>query len=400
MTRRRDRRAGERALRDALQAAPGDEDAARERAWRVVQAAHAEREPAPRRRPWAAAAVALALSAIAVAGAAAASAPDSGVGRWVREVFSAEPRQHARPGLGRVPGGGKLLVQSGSSAWAVASDGAKRRLGRYAGASWSPFGRFAIAWQGRELTAIEPGGRVRWSLSAPAAVRVARWGPVDGFRVAYVAGGSLRIVNGDGTGDHRHAAIAPGVAPAWRPDDAHVLAFADRRGRVEVVAVDTRQRLWRSAPLREPAALAWSHDGKRLLAVTRHRLLLFDGAGRLLRSRAAPRRTNDHVAAAPGAREFAVARHDAAAGTAEVALVDDRLRERRLFSGPGRFGAPAWATDGDALLVPWPAADQWLFLRPRGQGRQAAVGRIARQFSPGTARPPFPRSVEWCCAER
>ena len=397
---RRDRRADERALRDALRDATGDEAGARERAWRVVQAAHAEREPAPRRRPWAAAVLALALSAAAVAGVAAASAPDSGVGRWVRDVFSAEPRHPARPGLGRVPGGGRLLVQSGSSAWAVASDGAKRRLGRYAGASWSPFGRFAIAWQGRELTAVEPGGRVRWSLSAPARVRVARWGPVDGFRIAYVAGASLRIVNGDGTGDHRHAAIAPGIAPAWRPDDAHVLAFVDRRARVEVVAVDTRQRLWRSAPLREPAALAWSHDGKRLLAVARDRLLLFDGAGRLLRSRAAPGAANEHVASAPGGREFAVVRHDAAAGTGEVSLVDGRLRERRLFSGPGRFGAPAWATDGHALLVPWPAADQWLFLRPREPGRQAAVGSIARQFAPGTAQPPFPRSVEWCCAGR
>ena len=89
-----------------------------------------------------------------------------------------------------------------------------------------------IAWQGRELTALEPGGQVRWSLSAPAPVTVARWGPVDGFRIAYVAGAALRIVNGDGTGDRRQARIAPGVAPAWRPDDAHVLAFVDGRARV------------------------------------------------------------------------------------------------------------------------------------------------------------------------
>ena len=393
-------RRDERALRDALRAAAGEHAGARERAWRVVRAAYAEHEPARRRRPWVAAVAALALSAVAVAGVAVASAPDSGVGRWVRDVLSAGPRPQASPGLGRVPGGGRLLVQAGSSAWVVASDGAKRRLGRYAGASWSPQGRFVIAWQGRELTALEPDGQVRWSLSAPAPVAVARWGPVDGFRIAYVAGAALHVVNGDGTGDHRQARIAPGVAPAWRPDDAHVLAFVDGRARVAVVAVDTAARLWRSAPLRAPVALAWSSDGRRLLAATRERLVLFDRAGRRLRSRAAPGLANAHVAAVPGAREFAVVRRRAEDGTGEVVLVDDRLRERRVFSGPGRFGAPAWAPDAGALLVPWPDADQWLFLRHRGSGRPAAVGSIARQFAPGAAHPRFPRSVEWCCPGR
>ena len=225
----------------------------------------------------------------------------------------------------------------------------------------------------------------------------ARWGPVDGFRIAYVAGAALRIVNGDGTGDHRHARIAPGVAPAWRPDDAHVLAFVDGRARVTVVAVDTRRRLWRSAPLQTPAALAWSSDGSRLLAATRDRLVLFDGAGRRLRSSAAPGMKIAHVAAVPQARGFVVVRRGAADGTGEVVLVDERLGERRVFSGPGDFGEPAWAPDAGALLVPWPAADQWLFLRPRGHGRPAAVGSIARQFAPGAVRPPFPRTVEWCC---
>ena len=390
-------RGRERALRDALRAEAGEDGGARERAWQVVRAAYAEHEPARRRRPWAAAFAALMLSAVAAAGVAAASAPDSGVGRWVRDVLSAEPRHPASPGLGRVPGGGRLLVQSGSSAWTVASDGAKRRLGRYAGASWSPQGRFVIAWQGRELTALEPGGQVRWSLSAPAPVTMARWGPVDGFRIAYVAGAALRIVNGDGTGDHRHARIAPGVAPAWRPDDAHVLAFVDGRARVTVVAVDTRRLLWRSAPLQTPAALAWSSDGSRLLAATRDRLVLFDGAGRRLRSSASPGLEIAHVAAVPRARGFVVVRRGAADGTGEVVLVDERLGERRVFSGPGDFGEPAWAPDAGALLVPWPAADQWLFLRPRGHGRPAAVGSIARQFAPGAVRPPFPRTVEWCC---
>jgi hypothetical protein len=137
-----------------------------------------------------------------------------------------------------------------------------------------------------------------------------------------------------------------------------------------------------------------------LLAATRDRLVLFDRAGRRLASRVATDLEIAHVAAVPEAREFAVVRHDAAGGTGEVVLVDYRLGERRVFSGPGAFGEPAWAPDARALLVPWPEANQWLFLRPRGPGRPAAVGSIARQFSPGAAHPPFPRSVEWCCQRR
>ena len=106
--------------------------------------------------------------------------------------------------LGRVPGGGRLLVQAGPSAWVVASDGAKRRLGAYSGTSWSPHGLFVVGWHGRELTALDPGGAVRWSLTARERIAAARWAPVDGFRIAYVAGSALRIVNGDGTGDHRY----------------------------------------------------------------------------------------------------------------------------------------------------------------------------------------------------
>jgi hypothetical protein len=51
----------------------------------------------------------------------------------------------------------------------------------------------------------------------------------------------------------------------------------------------------------------------------------------------------------------------------------------------------AWSPNGRRLLVPWPDADQWLFLDADG-GRVAAIGNIARQFG-GRAR-----TVEWCCA--
>jgi hypothetical protein len=192
-------------------------------------------------------------------------------------------------------------VQAGGGTWVVGDDGAKRRLGAYEGASWSPHGRFVIAWRDRELTAVTPGGTVRWSLARRGIVRTARWGPVDGFRIAYLAGRSLRIVNGDGTGDRRYGAARAQVAPAWRPDERHVLAYVDRAGRVDVVAVDSRARLWRSAPVPGIAALAWSADGQRLLALTRRRTLIWNRS--VKKSTASPLTTRATLssAAAPSA---------------------------------------------------------------------------------------------------
>lgn len=407
---------------------PGD-DGARERSWRVVRAAYGAYEPPPRRRSRVTPALVVALMAATGAGVAAASAPQSDLGRWVRGVLGAGERD-ARPVLGHVPGGGRLLVQAGASAWLVSSDGAKRRLGAYAGTAWSPHGLFVVGWRGRELTAMDPGGTVRWSLAPREGIASARWAPVDGFRIAYVAGSELRIVNGDGSGDRGYGAASPRVAPAWRPDDAHVLAYADGRGRVSVVAVDARRRIWRAAPPNEARAaaatpegarrvaaapdgaravaaepeevrsLAWSPSGRRLLVVTSRRLVIFDAAGRRLRARAIP--AGFAVTAAewsPRGGEIAVVR--SAAGRSELVLAapaaERGLRERVLFTGPGRFGAPAWSPGAQRLLLPWPDADQWLFLRPHGGARLTAVANIADQFGPGRLRPAFPRDVQWCC---
>ncbi len=398
--RRTGRAARERELRDALLRAVPEDDGARERSWRVVQAAHgAGMATRPRRRRFLWLAVVAALAPVAVGGVAAASAPHSDVGRWVRGVLGVGERD-ARPVLGRVPGGGRLLVQAGPSAWVVSSDGSKRRLGAYAGTSWSPHGLFVVGWRGRELTALDPGGAVRWSLSPREPVASARWGPVDGYRVAYVAGSELRIVYGDGTHDRHYGAARATVAPAWRPDRSHVLAYADARRRVSVVAVDSRRRLWRSGPVEDVRALAWSPGGRRLLVVTGHRLLLFDGRGDVVASRAIP--SGFVVTAAewsPRGGELAIVRYSAPADRGELVLADATrgLRERALFTGPGRFGAPAWSPGAGRLLLPWRDADQWLFLRPHDRARLTAVANIADQFGPGRLRPAFPRAVQWCC---
>ncbi len=86
-------------------------------------------------------------------------------------------------------------------------------------------------------------------------------------------------------------------------------------------------------------------------------------------------------------------------GNAEIYRMQaDGTRQTRLTDHPAVDIRPAWSPDGRRLLVPWPDADQWLFLRPRGRGRLTAVANIAGQFMPGTTSPVFPRSVKWCCA--
>ena len=390
----------ERELRAALPEAAGDDGEARARAWRVVRAAYAADRPHVRRGRWPAAiAAAVVLATAAAVGGAAARAPHSSIGHLVRDVLGAgAPR--ARPALGRLPGGGRLLVDTGTSAWVVAADGSRRRLGAYAGAAWSPHGLYVVAWGHRVLSALDPRGGVRWSLTRPQPVTAARWAPGDGFRIAYLSGGALRIVAGDGTGDRRYAPARESVSPAWRPGAQHVLAYADRAGRIEVAAVDARRRLWRSAPLLGVVQLAWSPRGDRLLALTTRHVLLFDAAGRRLAVRALPAGTAGIRAAwAPDGREVALVRGGGTAGRrSEVVLLHAAaLRGRPLFAGPGRFGGLTWSPDGRTLLVAWGDADQWLFLRAAGAGRLAAVAGIARQFSPGASRPPFPRAVAWCC---
>jgi hypothetical protein len=379
----------ERKVREALRDAPLDDAAARARALAVVRAAYREREPAPARpRRFAPALAVLACALAAGVVALSVSAPGDAVARWVREVLGTG-RPHARPALVRVPGGGRLLVGSAGAVWVVSPDGSRRRLGDFDGASWSPRGLYAVVWRDRELLAVEPTGVVHWSLARSAPIASARWSPLDGFRVAYVSGRTLRVVNGDGTDDRTLAAATAAVAPAWRPDTAHVVAYADRRDRVHVVPVDGGRELWRSS-VPGVFELAWSPDGRRLVAATPRRLVVLGRNGRRLAVRTLPRGVvADSVSFSPRGRLAVVRR---GAGRSDVVVGG-----RSLFSGPGRFGRVTWSPSGGRLLVPWPEADQWLFLAADG-GRAAAVANIERQFARGPARHAFPDAVEWCCA--
>jgi hypothetical protein len=173
-----------------------------------------------------------------------------------------------------------------------------------------------------------------------------------------------------------------------------VLAYADPSGRVAVAAVDEYRTLWRTPRPVGPRQLAWSADGRRLLVVGPRRLLLFSRGGRLVRRVAAP--GISAAAWAPAGRRFAAVA--AAPPTGSRLVLYSGRRARLLFSAPGRLGPPTWAPDGLRVLVAWPQAGQWLFLRVAGPiPAVEATASIARQFSPGADHPPFPDAVSWCC---
>lgn len=392
-------------LGDRLRAVPlPDEDGARERARAVAQAAFAQRVPVPQRPPyrrpvmgWAAGAAAAAFLTLTSPGQAVIDSVRDSLGR-------VEVREAARPALERLPAAGSLLVQSPEGPWVVREDGSKRLLGPYRDATWSPFGRFVGVTKANALLAVEPGGRVHWSLARPRVSRP-RWAP-SGFRVAYLSGRDVRVVAGDGTGDRL---IGPGVAAEWRPGTggvtavggqkviggANVLAVAQADGRVTATDVDTRQTLWSARPVAgRIRAMSWSSSGTSLIVVTARGITVLDGFGQVTRRIGQPGAVLAHAAFAPVGNRIALIRRRGA--VSELVLVDGG-RERLRFAGSGRLGEVTWSPDGQWLLVPWPSADQFLFFPVSGGKALQAVPDVAREFDPRAQGAPTgaPRPLGW-----
>jgi hypothetical protein len=367
-----------------------DEHRARERAWPVVHAAFAERQPVPQTSHWRrVAVVAVALGAVV---AAAVSPPGQAVVDEIREVVGIE---HAQPALFSLPAEGRLLVASDAGIWILQDDGSKRLLGDYSEAAWSPFGRFVVAARENELAALEPDGDVRW-IMARRAVRFPRWaGSAADTRIAYLSSGDLHVVAGDGTDDVDLGGLhaAGRIAHAWRPGGGNVLAYVDWRGRVHAFDADTGRTFWAGRPFlsarfADARKVMWSSDGRRLLLVRPSMLVVF---GTESASPLAVRQMPGVVDAEfePGSHRLAIARRN------EIVLLDaDRLggKPRRLFTGAGPFERIAWSPDGRWLLVSWPAADQWVFVRADGSSIRAAAN-VTEQFRSRL----FPRVEGWCC---
>jgi hypothetical protein len=352
---------------------------AEERAWGVVSRAYAEREPVTwPRRHWQ---LLVAVAVVAAIVAAALSPPGRSVVRSVRKAVGVE---RAEPALISLPTRGQLLVSGRNGLWLVRSDGSKRSLGRYRDAAFSPHGLFVAATRANQLVALDPKGEVHWTLARPAPRFPAWTGTRTDTRIAYLSGGRLRIVAGDGTGD-RAVARASAVAPAWRPGPSRVLAYADGRSAV-VYATDRGAVLLRTRSILEPVRkLAWSRDGSRLLVFAPHATRVYRNGIVVQQDDPSDATIDTDAAFVDGGRNVAANR---------VAGVSSNVFRIAggpvIFSGTGVFRQLVPSPDGHWLLVTWPTANQWVFVRQHRR-KIIAVARIAQQFGRGA------RVADWCC---
>ena len=390
----------ERDLRSLLLSQPvPDEHIAEERTWEVVQAAFASREPLGHRRR----VPVKTLTLLAVAGAAAALAltpPGPAAWDWVRDRLGrdrAVPSGTATAAPAGLPAPGQLLATTPDGVWIVGTDGSRRLLGPYDGASWAPRGLFAAVWEPGTLVVLDPARAdyVHWQLEG-AGIADVSWS-ASGYRLAYRSGSALRVVVENGTGDRELVGVTAPVAPAWRPGGEEVLAYADPDGRVHVLNTDTGRALWVTA--RAPAAvgLAWTDDGERLAVLTERRLRAFAASRRLTAAVALPPgAAGTALAARPGSQDVAYAAYAPATGEGSVYVWEPELRRSRLvFAGAGRLEGLAWSPDGRYLLAGWPAADEWLFVPADGSADVVARAGVTEELG-GSG---FPRIEAWCCPE-
>jgi WD40 repeat protein len=281
----------------------------------------------------------------------------------------------------------------------VERDGSKRLLRGYRDASWSPHGLYVAAVRGDELRALEPDGAVHWSLARPGGLASPRWSDATPpcCRIAYLAGNTLRVVNGDGTDDRVVASHVRAVAPAWQPR-AHVLAYVDADGSVRVVETDSGRRLEILRPAEPARGLEWSSEGKLLLVRGARSIELFGPEGTHLQPLERGAAPVVVATLSPNGRSVAfVQQATTRDGTRSflwrfARLAPDETQADRVFAGAGAFSDVEWSPDGRWLLLNWPSADQWLFIRSAAVRKVDAVSNITASFGPHT------HLQGWCCA--
>jgi hypothetical protein len=414
-----------KALREASIPVPPD---AEERGRRIVAAAFAERESGDRgarselqgamtpqtserrsRRPIPR--LALGFSLAALLAVLLLSPAGADVRDWVGDAFTASAPRPERT-LARVPGGGRLLVQTGEGPVVVRPDGSRRLLGDYEGATWSPHGLFVAAVKKRTLSALEPDGTPRWSITAAQRVAVPRWSP-SGER-------DLRVIAGDGSEDRLlagsteaetspDARISPAyVPPAWSPTGEDALAYVTGAGRLRILDSETGAVLAGAPAVGRITWMDWADGGRKILEAAPETLRLRPvlpaghpsrpALGKARRLRLPPHASVNDAALAPQSPLVAASiTHWRKHGTySEVLVFRPGKDPRTLLSVPGSLSQVEWSPDGKRLLIAWPGANQWLFL-PLDGGKGRAIANISKDIAPSGRPTSFPELEGWCC---
>ncbi len=363
--------------------APGEREAG-DRSWDVVRDAYEQRIRVPRKRDWRPIAIAIAV-AVVVAGAV--TPPGHAVFGSLRDAVRGA--QHAAPALLSLPApGSRLLVNSAEGTWVVQSDGSKRLLRGYDNPWWSPHGLYLAAVHGNELRALEPNGAVHWSIGRTGGIRSPRWS-FDGFRIAYFAGPTLRVIDGDGTRDHALTRdVLPGVS-AWQPA-SHVLAYVNAAGNIVVRDVDRPAHFAVIHTRLTPRQLQWTPDGRLLAATGAHAIGVFAQRGPKLRRIDTGVATIAASSVSPDGKQLAFIETRAGQSSLQVTGTPTGPT-REIFKGAGVFTNVLWAPDGRSLLLDWSSANQWLFIHSVPVKKVDAVSNISGNFGQETSL------VGWCC---
>lgn len=364
---------------------------AEQRAWEMVKRAYEERSPTPRRAGRRLVPALVAAAVVVVASIA--TPPGHAVFQRVREAVGV---QHAEPALFSLPSSGRLLVVSTGhgGVWLIHDNGLKRRIGSYEDAQWSPHGLFVVATTKNALITLDPDNGIRWSLPRPGAFWP-RWeGTRVDTRIAYMTPAGLRVVAGDGTGDHLLDHRASAVPPAWDPSTLHTVAYF-AGGAIVLRNADSGRIIWRQHVGFRPTGLSWSTDGRFLAALSGHKVLVLGPDGKVKRTVTTLAEGFSDAAFQPNSHRLALSLRTAIGSEVRVVDIDRPGRGQLLFAGPGAFGSIVWSPDGRWLLVGWPTADQWLFLRG---SRVRAVANIREQFPRrDDRRPSLQFDSRWCC---
>lgn len=374
---------------------PPDATGAQARAWDVVSSVYRERAPIARSRARRRASLAPVLAAmIALVVALTLTPAGATVSRLIAHAFTVPP---ASPTLPRLPAAGRLLVSGPGGTWVIAANGARRRLGPWRQATWSPHGRYLAIATREGLAVVNPRGAAQWALPR-SSVSDPTWYAPSGFRVAYLAGRDLRAVAGDGTGDHLLAVDVAPVQAAWRPDHPYQIAYVTH-GRVLVRNADTGALIW-SRPAGGVRRLAWSADGSRLALLEPTGARVLTGTGRALATihLSSGDRVTD-ASLSPDGGTLALVRGGVDPGVLLARLTSPRPALRSVLPGPG-IQQVAWSPDSRWLLASWPLADQWVFIAVSGRPRITAASRIAQQLAGGRSAGTFPHLDGWCCTAR